>query len=335
MTQPAGWYDDPQDASQLRYWDGVVWSEHVSPKISPTVGQSTIGLPYGVIPASARPQSSGSQGAQGAPNVQDGYGSPQRGQGEPGGRSPYGQSPGQQDLGWQSHPATTPDGVVLSGWWKRVLARILDGIIIGIVALPLTFAPMKQAANIFGDYIQQVMTATQAGSTTMPVQPTAQLTGPIMQASLITLALYLVYEITFLTRTGATIGRMVVGISVRLRDKAGPPPLVADDDRQDGRRHQRPVAGQGRPAAAGRRPEEDVGQGGRQPLRVSTGSWHLGVVVRDARQLGAFVGRREAVHARQGGSHQCRRRTPAQARHLDTQASERKSFSMVLMSTDS
>ena len=227
MTQPAGWYDDPQDASQLRYWDGVVWSEHVSPRISPTVGQSTIGLPYGVIPASARPQSSGSQGAQGAPNVQDGYGSPQRGQGEPGGRSPYGQSPGQQDLGWQSHPATTPDGVVLSGWWKRVLARILDGIIIGIVALPLTFAPMKQAANIFGDYIQQVMTATQAGSTTMPVQPTAQLTGPIMQASLITLALYLVYEITFLTRTGATIGRMVVGISVRLRDKAGPPPLVA------------------------------------------------------------------------------------------------------------
>ena len=227
MTQPAGWYNDPQDASQLRYWDGVVWSDHVSPKISPTVGQSTIGLPYGVIPASARPQSSGSQGAQGAPNVQDGYGSPQRGQGEPGGRSPYGQSPGQQDLGWQSHPATTPDGVVLSGWWKRVLARILDGIIIGIVALPLTFAPMKQAANIFGDYIQQVMTATQAGSTTMPVQPTAQLTGPIMQASLITLALYLVYEITFLTRTGATIGRMVVGISVRLRDKAGPPPLVA------------------------------------------------------------------------------------------------------------
>src|SRR5450759_4929816 len=61
----------------------------------------------------------------------------------------------------------------------------------------------------------------------MPVQPTAQLTGPIMQASLITLALYLVYEVTFLTWTGATIGKKVVGISVRLRDKAGPPPLVA------------------------------------------------------------------------------------------------------------
>ena len=34
MTQqPAGWYDDPQDPAQLRYWDGVIWSSHVSPKI--------------------------------------------------------------------------------------------------------------------------------------------------------------------------------------------------------------------------------------------------------------------------------------------------------------
>ena len=56
MTQPAGWYDDPQDPSQLRYWDGVVWSNHVSPKVSPTVDQSTIGMPYGVMPASARPR---------------------------------------------------------------------------------------------------------------------------------------------------------------------------------------------------------------------------------------------------------------------------------------
>jgi uncharacterized RDD family membrane protein YckC len=116
---------------------------------------------------------------------------------------------------------------VLSGWWKRVLARILDGLIIWIVALPLTFAPLKQAATVFGNYTQQVMTAVQAGNSTMPVQPTVALTTPIMQASVITLVLYLIYEIAFLTWLGATPGRKVVGISVRLRDKAGPPPLVA------------------------------------------------------------------------------------------------------------
>jgi len=41
------------------------------------------------------------------------------------------------------------------------------------------------------------------------------------------LVFYLVYEIGFLTWRGATPGRMIVGISVRLRDAAGPPPLAA------------------------------------------------------------------------------------------------------------
>src|SRR5664280_2094068 len=98
MTQPSGWYDDPQDPSQLRYWDGVVWTSHVSPRVSPTVEQSTIGMPYGVIPASARPQSPGSQGAQGAPTAQRGYDTPQQDQGQPGGQlSEYGQGPGRSD----------------------------------------------------------------------------------------------------------------------------------------------------------------------------------------------------------------------------------------------
>ena len=237
MTQPSGWYDDPQDPSQLRYWDGVIWSTHVTPKVSPTVGQSNIGMPYGVTPAAARPHTSGSQGAQGAPTSQGGYGPPPQdsgspGAGQPGGQWPaYGQGPGlpsAQEAGWQSHPAaTTPDGVVLSGWWKRVLARIIDSIIVWIVSLPLTFAPMERAATIFRDYFRQVIDAAQAGSSTLPAQPTTQLAGPILQVSLTLLAVTLVYEVAFLTKTGATIGKRIVGISVRLRDKPGPPPLIA------------------------------------------------------------------------------------------------------------
>ena len=225
MTQPSGWYDDPQDPSQLRYWDGVVWSSHVTPKKSPTVEQSNIGMPYGVTPAASRAQASGSQGAQGAPTAQGGYGSPQQGHGRQG----YGQGPGplgHQQPGWQSGRPTTPDGVVLSGWWKRVLARIIDSIIISIVCLPFTFAPMQQAVKIFQDYIQQVVNAINAGNSTMPVQPDG-LTGPILQISLTMLAVQLVYEVAFLTMTGATPGKRAVGISVRLRDETGPPPLIA------------------------------------------------------------------------------------------------------------
>ena len=220
MTQPSGWYDDPQDPSQLRYWDGVSWSSHVTPKVSPTVQDSNIGMPYGVAPAAERPQSPGSRGAQGAPTATGEYRPAQ--QWPQGGPMPaYG-----QQLGWQSNQAMTPDGVVLSGWWKRVLARIIDSIIISIVALPLTFAPIKQAVNVLQDYLQQVINAVEAGSSTTPPVPDG-LSGPILQISLTILVLNLVYEIAFLTRTGATPGKRVVGISVRLRDKPGPPPLDA------------------------------------------------------------------------------------------------------------
>lgn len=32
---PAGWYDDPEDALQYRYWDGSMWTDHRSPKTAP------------------------------------------------------------------------------------------------------------------------------------------------------------------------------------------------------------------------------------------------------------------------------------------------------------
>ena len=59
VTQTSGWYDDPQDPSQLRYWDGVLWSSNVTPKVSPTLEQSSIGMPFAVTPAAARPEGFG------------------------------------------------------------------------------------------------------------------------------------------------------------------------------------------------------------------------------------------------------------------------------------
>ncbi len=212
MTQPSGWYDDPQDPSQLRYWDGVIWSNNVTPKVSPTVQDSTIGMPYGMAPAAARPQAPGSHGAQGP------HDSPQQ--------APMGQMPSYgQPYSSQSNK-TTPDGVILSGWWKRVAARVIDNIIISIVALPLTFGPLQRAATSIQAFLDDVFAAAQAGSTTMPTTPD-DFAGPLLQVSLIMLALYLIYEVAFLTRTGATLGRRAVGISVRLRDQPGPPPMAA------------------------------------------------------------------------------------------------------------
>jgi hypothetical protein len=29
-AQPAGWYDDPQGAARVRYWDGASWTQHIA-----------------------------------------------------------------------------------------------------------------------------------------------------------------------------------------------------------------------------------------------------------------------------------------------------------------
>jgi hypothetical protein len=55
MTTPAGWYPDPSDASQQRWWDGNAWTEHqqhVPGYGAPTLAQHG----YGVGPAFDKPR---------------------------------------------------------------------------------------------------------------------------------------------------------------------------------------------------------------------------------------------------------------------------------------
>jgi hypothetical protein len=41
QTPPAGWFADPDDPSQLRYWDGTRWTDHRAPKPETTTDQLT------------------------------------------------------------------------------------------------------------------------------------------------------------------------------------------------------------------------------------------------------------------------------------------------------
>lgn len=47
-TAPAGWHPDPQDVTQLRYWDGGQWTEHRAPAEQPATASSP-------LPATAPP----------------------------------------------------------------------------------------------------------------------------------------------------------------------------------------------------------------------------------------------------------------------------------------
>ena len=56
QTPPAGWFIDPEDGSQHRYWDGHAWTEHRSQRADPSGGLRSPGRLIGDAFALARRQ---------------------------------------------------------------------------------------------------------------------------------------------------------------------------------------------------------------------------------------------------------------------------------------
>src|SRR4051794_39116256 len=114
MTEiPAGWYPDPAPETlpgRLRYWDGRQWTPHVhDPQAVVPVAPR---YPEPVTPQ-AYPQTYGQQYGQVAPQAY-----PQT----------YAQEYAQEYAQPEAKPRpTTPDGQLLSGWWRRVAAQVIDG----------------------------------------------------------------------------------------------------------------------------------------------------------------------------------------------------------------
>ncbi|WP_192498791.1 RDD family protein [Ornithinimicrobium pratense] len=244
MSQQAGWYDDPQDQDNLRYWDGVQWTNHTSPKQKPGLdraGQSQQSL--GAAPGQTDGQ--GGYGQQGGGDGQGGYG--QGGYGQGGyGQGGYGQGgydpqqPYVQQGQWQgasmpgAYPgqlagsrATTPDGQPLAGWWHRVLARLIDGILLGIVGF-LVVMPLAAPdfTDNLGTWMDDVLTTAQAGSTMAPTMP-AGLESDLFRITMASLIFGLVYEIGMVHLFGGTVGKLITGLRVRLRETPGNPTLGA------------------------------------------------------------------------------------------------------------
>ncbi|GAA1594622.1 hypothetical protein GCM10009789_55840 [Kribbella sancticallisti] len=210
MSFPAGWYDDPQDPTQQRYWDGGFWTDYRRPREGPPPYQGQFGQP-----GSGQQQGFGpGLGQPGMGRV--GYG-PQSQQGQHGQQA-------QQGFGYGPRGPVTPDGQPLAGWWKRVFARVIDALIVFFVSLPLTGYFYYQYFVIALEHQQELL---DRGESPFSMTPPAEAYQWIIPASLIGLLVAFVYDYLFLTRSGATIGKKAVGISVRLRDVPGPPPQLA------------------------------------------------------------------------------------------------------------
>ena len=147
MSTPTapGWYQDPEDPDQLRYFDGIVWSSHTTPRATPTPPVRT--EPDGGVPAGWGPPP-GSGGQQGWGAQQPDGGSSRTASSRAGASSPAGDSssrtPGPRRRsvtrpGWgTARGGVLPDGAVLAEWWRRLVARILDWIVVGLVAALFT-----------------------------------------------------------------------------------------------------------------------------------------------------------------------------------------------------
>ena len=212
--QPSGWYDDPSNPEMLRYWDGVTWTNHTAPKKSPTIAQSTIGLPQQTAPqaptvpqapqTTRMPQGGAWQG-QNTPQYPPQYQQfPQ-----------YPQAPG---AAWLTAGPTTADGVPLASWGRRLAAWLIDGIIITVlvgIVRPILVPGYDQA-------VTDLSNALSSQDPNAMQNALSASTGVIVGSTFVVWVVASVYAVAFWTRLAQTPGKMLMRISVRHTDRPGP-----------------------------------------------------------------------------------------------------------------
>ena len=198
----AGWYRDPAPPNPafpttLRYWDGSGWTTEVRA-------------------ASRREREAWHREMAHAQAVRAGQAWEQAvaaGTATPGA------------LADAAQRFATPDGQPLSGWWRRVFALLIDGVVIGAVGMLLAWPWVSRVGTAYDAFLQQVTDNASAGRP-MP-DPTSlygEVLGPLLVVLTITWAVQLVYGVGFLKAFAATPGKMLLGLQVRLRERPGPLP---------------------------------------------------------------------------------------------------------------
>ena len=261
MPTKAGWYDDPENDSQLRYFDGVVWSKHTTPRSTRSTsaaaqpgqqqfpgqghapqypGQVQAQAPQ-QAPGYAAPPAPGAGSPPAGPPTAPGVppmtapGAPQGGWQQPGQQYPGQQSPqfpgAPQQGGWnvpayqgmQSVP-TTPDGQRLASYWQRVGAFVLDWLIQSVIAGILgSYFLLKAFADYFDQFSSLMSTVESGGSPDFTAVMNSIDGTQLVYFNLVGIAVFVTYQFFFLTRFGQTPGKMATGISVRLRERPGVP----------------------------------------------------------------------------------------------------------------
>jgi uncharacterized RDD family membrane protein YckC len=201
---PSGWYADPVNRANERYWDGWQWSRTTRPNEStapPRQAQAPVAQPR--YPA-----------AYGQAPQQNPYG--QAPQQNPYGQAPYGHQGAYPAPNAARPVPTTEDGVPLAGWWWRALAVVIDAVIVGVSTSLLLLPIYLRLASTLGDYFRATVEAAQRGQ---PMPPQPDLTALLSSTDqlillLVSLGVHTAYITLFLRWRSATPGKLVVGLRV-------------------------------------------------------------------------------------------------------------------------
>ena len=198
MSTPSrpGWYENPDNPDELRYFDGILWTSNTT-----------------VLRQRPAPP----QQAASAPT-------------EPGAAPPAPQAPPSVPPGWgkQSTPATwkrpsptasIPGQPELASYLTRVVAYLVDTLVIAFVSLVLGGWFLWKAIEPIADRLDAAMVAGDFGAMSSALAEAGL--GWLGAFLAVQLVVMLGYHTYFLTRRGATPGKLLLGISVRRVDRPG------------------------------------------------------------------------------------------------------------------
>ena len=207
---PSGWYPDPINRANERYWDGWQWSRTTRPNENAAPPAPPAAQGWGSMPQNPAGQ------AQGQQPYQQSHGQQPYGQ-QPYGQQPYGQQQPYPGTAYGAKPVPlTEDGVPLAGWWWRALAIVIDALIVGVTSSLLALPIYLRLATALGDYFQTAMDAAQRGLP-MPAQPdVSALISSSDQMILLAVGfvVHTLYLVLFLRWRSATPGKLVTGLRV-------------------------------------------------------------------------------------------------------------------------
>ncbi len=176
---PSGWYPDPVDSRTERYWDGWQWSRNTRPFNGPVRQPSQPAGYPAPVPGGAWPRNQPTQTPSGQANF-------------------------------------TEDRVPLARWGWRLLAVVVDTVLVGIVVTLLSIPIYLRMLGPFRDYISKILEAARTGQPPPAAPSTTELLSATDQllAALIAIAVGMVYHVLFLRLRQATPGKLVCGLLV-------------------------------------------------------------------------------------------------------------------------